>query len=450
MREISLRDVLAATGGHLLGGYRDLDTEITSVSSNTALTKKTGQMGSAEMFIAFRGNDTDGHDYIEEAFDLGCIGCLTEKTFDHYREDRFYVLVDNTLDALWKVIALRLSRVKAKIICVTGSVGKTTTTGMIASVLSQRFNVFYTHQNFNDEYLSPDMIFKINGDHEFAVLELGMGMYSSVSRMAKIIRPDVIVLTRIGHAHIAKTGSLEATRDEKCRTEEGLRDGGIVIVNEDDPLQMAYPFKHKVVYYGSDIDKYGGLPPIQYDRRLAAYAAKAVGRMFGLGEEEIFRGISSFVPEQGRMDIVWKDQLTLIDSSFNASLESFELALDMLGMISGRKIAVLGDMLEIGEYAEELHERVGAYVTPYNANVVIAVGQYSDCIARAVDPRVPAIPVKTIPEAFSALTKLLLNRKGRDVVLVKGSHDSQVCEIADHLRELPDSRAEEEIAEHLR
>ena len=443
MKMVTLKDVLDATGGRLLGKYDNLDTEIRAVGSNTRVMKRPGMMKDNEMFVAFKGDEIDGHDFISESFELGCIGCLTEREFDAYDDCKFYVLVNDTLEALWKIVALIRSRVRAQVICVTGSVGKTTTTGLIANVLRQKYSVFATEENYNDEFIGPEMVFQIDDSHDIAVLELGMGMHSSVSKMAKILRPNIAVLTRIGHAHIGKTGSLEATRDEKCGIEDGLGEGGFTVINIDDPMQRYYPFKHPIVTYGRYMSDAQELHHIPRYLEYAAYAAKVIGSMFRLTTDEIKNGIATFVPESGRMDIVKKQRFTLIDSSFNASVESIEMAIDILSTFNGRKIAVIGEMFEIGDYVEELHERIGAYIKPYMVDVLISVGEHSDCVLKAVDPRVTAFAVNAIPEAWSILTKVILDGKGEDVILCKGSHASGVYQIADDLRKLEDSYGEE-------
>lgn len=180
------------------------------------------------LFIPFKGDNNNGYDFIDNALDSGCAGCIIDHELFSYAEGKCYILVDNILKGIWN----RLSRFKGtKVICVTGSAGKTTTTRMIASVIRQRFSVFETKENSDDEYLAPLMISLIEANYEYAILELGMGLNSSVSKMADVIQPDALVLTNIGYAHIQRTGSLEGTRNEKCGAERGLIDTGRVFIN---------------------------------------------------------------------------------------------------------------------------------------------------------------------------------------------------------------------------
>lgn len=426
MTNVTLREVLEVTNGRLLGNFNNRDVEISAVEQNTR------HLVGGSMFIPYKGKNVDGHTFIRKALENGCIGCMTEKLVDSYVDGKFYVLVDNVVDALWKIVDLKRKKIHAKLICVTGSVGKTTTTGMIASVLSQKYSVFKTEDNWNDEFLCPEMIFKIQDSHDFAVMELGLGEHSSVKKMARFLKPDAIVLTRIGHAHIGITGSLEATRDEKCGTENGLPDDGVVFANADDLLISAYHFSHNVVPYGRNKDS-KFLPEIKPHLEYAAYAAIEVGSHYGLSMVSIFSGISQFHPEAGRMDVVHKNDFTLIDSSFNASIESIELAINMLSSFGGNRVAVLGEMLEVGDYSEALHRKVGELVTDEKVDVLISIGEHARTVANAAGKNVVKYSAEGIDDAINAVDALIKARSD-NVILCKGSHGSNVWMIADHLK----------------
>ena len=437
MANVSLKEVLEVTGGRLLGSYDDFETVIGAVETNTRRIK------GGSMFVPYKGGNADGHDFIGEAMNKGCIGCLTEKPLGEYRDDKFYVLVENALESLWEIIKLVRSRMNTKLICVTGSVGKTTTTGMIASVLRRKYKVFETEENMNDEFVGPEMVFKITDEHEYAVLELGLGMHSSVRKMSMILKPDMLVLTRIGYAHIEKTGSLEATRDEKCGAEDGLPDDGLVIVNGNDNLMMEYPFKHEIRTYSPC--KMGLIAEMRIPAHLeyAAYAAAAVGLECGMGVNEILIGIRTFAPAPGRMDIIKRDRYILIDASFNANVESIGMALDTLAKFRGRKIAVIGEILEVGDYAEKLHTMAGRNVTKDKADVLIAVGDHAVYTAEAArNNGVATYAFRSVGEATGCLLKIMDQGKGHDVIMVKGSHGSGVWMIAESLKnlEVPDGK----------
>ena len=439
MKGLTLRDILTVTDGVPLGGFRDWDMECPSIVTHSKAAF------APSLFVPCRGVKNDGHDFIEEALDKGCVGCFTERELPAYREGKLYIRVENALEAAWKIAALWRSRLKAKLICVTGSVGKTTTTGMTANVLRQRFRVFQTVGNDNDEFLVPSMISRIESECEFAVIELGLGLNSDVSKMARILRPDVMALTNVGYAHIEKYGSLEKTRDEKCGTEKGLAPGGRVIINGDDPLLRKYDYAHPVFTYGTDrrndvsLDD-GSFPVTARHLTYPTLAAVAVGRLFGLDADEIASGVFGFRQESGRMDVIERDGFTLIDSSFNASPASMKMALDTLSEYGGKRIAVLGDMLELGAYADELHAEIGAYATSGKADVLIAVGKYADAVLNGLrGDKVAAMKCADCAEAFDKVDEII--RKCRSdgekcVVMCKGSHGSNLHRLVGKLKEL--------------
>ena len=339
-----------------------------------------------------------GYDFIDDALNRGCAGCIIDHELYSYAKGKCYILVDNNLDAIWKIARLWLSRLNGtKVICVTGSAGKTTTTRMLASVIRQRFSVFETTKNYNDEYSAPSMISLIEPDCEYAVLELGMGLNSSVSKMANAIHPDALVLTNIGYAHIQRTGSLESTRNEKCGAERGLVDTGHVFINGDDPLLREYSYSHGVTTYGTGL--HNDVHPQEYLTFLpkhlmySAIAAFAVGSYVGLSKDEIIEGVKAFSPATGRMDFIQCDCFLLIDSSFNANPASMQMAIDTLSGYDGKRIAVLGDMLELGAYSKQLHHELGAYVAASNVDTLIAVGKYAEDIKAGVNNKTVDVTV---------------------------------------------------------
>lgn len=434
--KIRLSDVLNATGGTLLGAFNDLDAEVQALISNSKSIDRPA------LFVPFIGAENDGHDFIREALDNGCVGCLTDRELPEYDPGKIYVRVDNTLEAAWKIALLWRSRLTAKLICVTGSAGKTSTTGMIASILRQRFTVFETMENHNDEHLVPGMISRIEPEHEYAVLELGLGMTSSVSKMASLISPDAMVLTNVGYAHVQKTGSIYETMKEKCGTERGVRPGGHVIINGDDPLLSSFSYTHDVIKYGNgtwnDVHADGRFTVPEKHLTYPTLAGVAVGRLVGMDDDTISAGIGSFKQEGGRMDVVDCDTFTLIDSTFNASPASMKVALDTLGEYEGRRIAVLGDMLELGDYAKVLHNEVGSYVTAEKADVLIAVGEHADDILSGVsDEKVEAYSFATPADSFETVVGCIDDCLGigtQCTILCKGSHGSKMYELADVLR----------------
>lgn len=430
MINVTLKDVLNVTGGKLLGTYDRLDTRIYAMCTDTR------EINGNEMFVPYKGLNVDANTLITEALTKGCSGCLTETEHDEYLDGKYYVHVSSTLEAVWKLVEFIIEQSKADIICVTGSVGKTTTTGMIANVLRQRYIVLETEDNKNDEFLCPEIVFKLTNAHDYVVLELGMGRNSSVRKMAEFLRPDMLVLTKIGYAHIVRTGSLAETRNEKCGAEQWLKRRGTVFVNADDPLQMDYTFTHMKQFYGSGMnDEFiDGMPKhLEY----AIRASVAVGKHCGLTDEEISNGIRSYVPQNGRMDVYENPDkhYTLIDSSYNASIESIRMAVDTLAGYGGRHIAVIGEILEVGDYADFLHREAGKYMTADKVQILISVGRYAHAMTEAAKMNgVETYTADSIDEAYDRLLEFISSSDNENTVLIKGSHGSGVWKIAEKMK----------------
>ena len=435
--KLTLGDILDTIDGKLVGSFQDKTVMI------TALVDDSRNSRSHALFAPFKGVENNGYDFIDNALDSGCAGCIIDHELSYYIKGKCYILVDNVLKAVWKIARLWLSRLNGtKVICVTGSAGKTTTTRMIASVIRQRFSVFETLENCNDEYSTPSMISLIEPDCEYAILELGMGLCSSVSKMSNAIHPDVLVLTNIGYAHIQRTGSLECTRNEKCGAERGLVDSGFVFINGDDPLLREYSYLHSVITYG--IGLHNDFHPQEYLKFLpkhlmySAIAAFAVGSYVGLSKDEIIDGIKAFRPAAGRMDFIQCDCFLLVDSSFNANPASMKMAIDTLSGYAGKRIAVLGDMLELGVYSKQLHYELGAYVAASNIDTLVVVGKYAKDIKEGVNNKAVSVTVcQNIDDGLNkALTEIQNSRMNSKecTVLCKGSHGSEVYKIANGLK----------------
>ena len=294
------------------------------------------------------------------------------------------IVVDDTYKALRDIAKLYRSQFNIPIVAVTGSVGKTSTKDMIYSVLSHKFNAFKTIGNFNNEVGLPLTIFKITSENKVGVIEMGMSNFGEIAHLTDIVRPDIAVMTNIGISHIENLKSQENILKAKLEILEGMEEGATVVLNGDDPLlwglRGTLPFE--LLYYGIKNEECdivaknirGFSDSTIFDFKLSdepftaeikvpgvhhvynALAAILVGEQYGMSGEEIIEGIGEFVPGGMRQDIIRTKKYTIIKDCYNASPASMRSGLNVLGVIEpkkegGRKIAVLGNMLELGDFA---------------------------------------------------------------------------------------------------
>ena len=457
---LTLGDIARATGGMLW--YADADEIVKDVITDSR------KIIEGSVFVALKGENFDGHKFVQVASENGAVCSVVE----HWNsEDGTYpvIVVDDTYKALRDIARLYRMQFDTPIVAITGSVGKTSTKDMIHSVLSHRFNTFKTIGNFNNEIGLPLTVFKMTSENMVGVLEMGMSNFGEISRLTDIVRPDLAVITNIGISHIENLKSQENILKAKLEILEGMQEGGTVILNGDDPflwgLRGTLPYE--ILYYGikntecdivaqnikgfSDSTVFefeiGGelnkveikVPGVHHVYN--ALAAVLVGIQYGMNGEEIIAGIAEFVPGGMRQNIIRTDKYTIIKDCYNASPASMRSGLNVLGVVEpndgvGRKIAILGNMLELGEFAVESHKNVGKWVREENIDCLITVGDMAHYIAvGAVEAGFDKEKVywfASNKEAVSALGKIL---EIGDCILIKGSRGVRLEEIADALYE---------------
>lgn len=400
MEPMSVRELLAATGGTLLGTHENqaLDTVITAVETDSRAVDK------GALFVALRGEQTDGHRYITSALNNGAEGCLVEDEPDQYLPGKFYIQVPSTLEAVGHVAKAYKEKFSIPVIGVTGSVGKTTTKDMIAAVLGQKFRVLKTEGNFNNELGLPLTLFRLTPKDEICVLEMGMSALGEIDYLTKIVVPDVAVITNIGDAHIENLGSRENILKAKSEIFNYMTADGLAVLSGDDPMLRSLDGKvtPKTVlcgavgqppYEASSITQLGArgmectvkTPSNQFTVTVPALGnhmiypvlmACAIGEHFGLTGQELQAGIEAFVPTKMRMNVVHKGEVTILDDAYNANPQSMRAALEVLSQSGGqRRVAILGDMFELGVLGPELHRGVGEFAgTVGNIDALLAVG----------------------------------------------------------------------------
>lgn len=455
MRKISVKEILHAVKGKLICG--SFETTIDSVCIDSRKIAK------GSLFIPIKGANFDGHTFIKGAMDLGAECSLTHEEIPPI-EGKALILVDDTQNAIKSLAKWYREQFSMPFVGVTGSVGKTSTKDMIASVLSEKYVVHKTEGNFNNEIGLPLTVFNINDTHEVVVLEMGMSNSGEISRLTKIVQPDVAVITNIGVSHIENLGSRENILKAKMEIVEELKKDGLLIVNSDDDMLstiigktsvnlMSYGIENKgdisatnIVNRGEDgvdftlqtsqgaVDVSIPVPGIH--NVYNALAASLVGMKLGLSLEEIVKGISKYSSGKMRMNIIKYGNYKIINDAYNASPQSMEAAIKVLMDVSNKKrtIAVLGDMLELGDFAINAHIGVGEFTAKTGVDYLIACGTNAQYIAdgaknSGMEPE-NVFCFTTNVEAAKLLKDLLVDDT---TVLIKGSRGMKMEEIINFL-----------------
>ena len=437
MGKITLAQAAQWCGGKIDPKYADVEF---FGACNDTRTLKPGQL-----FVALVGQ-RDGHDFIPTALEKGAAAVLCT----HADSDFPAIVVADTRVALGLIARGERNRLRMKVVGVTGSVGKSTTKEMIASVLETSYRTGKSPANHNNDLGLPMAVLALPDDTQVAVLEMGMNHFREMAYLSSIAQPDIAVIVNIGTMHIEHLGSMEGILQAKLEILEGLRPDGTVILNGDDPLlwkaQSGNMPQKRVCFgalngdvsiLGSDVALDTGrtafwvrtpagnfqveLPVEGFHFVPDALAAVSVGVQLGIRPEKIRSALSQFRNMAGRQEIIKEKSYTIIKDCYNAGPESMAAALSVLGKQPGRRIAVLGDMLELGVCAQAEHYRVGR-IAAENADFVLAYGPNS---SRVLDGALTGGMVDGKAKAFEDRSELVaaLKRTARpsDVILFKGS-----------------------------
>ncbi len=436
MESISLKALAEA-----LGTTSPVDAQITCVSTDTRNLPK------GCLFVALRGAKFDGHDFVAQAIEAGAVAAVTDMQIG----DLPCIVVENTGQALLDIGSFYRELFDIPLVGVTGSVGKTTTKEMIACVLSEKFNTLKTAENFNNEIGMPKTLFGLTKEHGAAVIEMGMNHFGEISRMSRSAKPTMAVITNIGYSHIEHLGSQEGILRAKLEMLEGMAPDAPLFVSADDPmlrdlrrklerLVLTYSV-HPAIgvdVYATDIKEDDGvttftinwncdesilavLPTVGIHNVKNALAAFLVGYTAGMMPQEIVCGLAKYAPTGNRQNIFVKNGQTVIADCYNASPDSMRAGLGVLGNYpcEGRKIAVLGDMLELGEHSGALHAMVGEMAKNAGIDMLFCYGAAARGIAENAGEGIAAFCTEDAQELTEALRRTL--REG-DCVLFKASH----------------------------
>ena len=452
MKNLTLRNITRACQGTYHGDESLLDREVAGVTIDSRKVEKDF------LFVAINGERFNAHQFIPDTIEKGALCVVSHE--DLGDTDYPYILVEATGQALLDIAKLYRDSFDVKVVGITGSVGKTSTKEFVASVLAQKYKTHKTQGNFNNEIGVPLTLLAMPEDTEAAVVEMGINHFGEMHRLSEMVKPDICVMTNIGQCHLEFLGSRDGILKAKSEIFDFMNPEGTVCVNGDDDKLMTIEEVHgkKPVHFGlsPENDIYAdtivsrGLlgstatihtPDAAFDVQiplpgahmvLNALAATAVGLQLGLTTEQIAAGIAAVQAVSGRSRVVQAGDLVLIDDCYNANPVSTKAALDLLSLADGRKVAVLGDMFELGEKEREMHGQVGAYAAEQGIDCLYCAGSLSEEMYRAA--KEAGI---SCAEHFSDTDALLAALPGLlqpgDSVLIKASHGMGYTKIVEAL-----------------
>ena len=445
MNKLSIFQIAEFASASVSGGNGNVSIDKISTDSRT--------LKHGELFVALRGENFDGHKFVEAAVKTGAVGAIVDLGWKGKVPDNFTVIrVEDTLQAYQTVAANYRKSLPIRVLAITGSNGKTSTKDFTAAVLGRRFRVTKTQGNYNNHVGLPRTMLEATSQDEVAVWEIGMNHPGEVAALAKIAAPDAALITNIGIAHIEFMGSREAIAAEKGALAEAIGPQGSIILNADDPFSknIAARTHAKVIFagttagtirageitqsaHGSDFTILEGahrcraqLPVPGLHMVQNAMLAVAAGRLFGLSLEEAAAGLVAAPLAKARLQIRQIGGVQFIDDSYNANPDSMKAALRTLVELDadGKRIAVLGEMRELGKESARGHREVGETAAELGVDQLIAIGDMGAAIAEAAQQAglEKTAAVGSISEAAEMLTEITAPG---DLVLIKGSRTAR-------------------------
>lgn len=470
---ITVSEAAAVCGGRLFG-KREYDEEL------KRLVIDSREASAGDLFVAYKGEKTDGHDYIVSALERGASCALAERLpliTDLTRDpeaDLFdllpgpVIVCRNVQEAVEQITAAFRKKLEIPVVGITGSVGKTTTKEMIASVLESRFRVHKTAGNLNNTIGLPISLCGISPDDEYAVLEMGINHFGEMRRLGRMAAPDIAVYTVIGHAHLEYLGDLNGVLKAKTEMLEFMSDDALIVVNGDDSRLRNLNCPQWKLSYGRSAGcdvlaenvscsegfvscdiSYSGrtlhavIPGFGEHLVYAALAAAAVGFAVGLSDKEIEDGISGYENVGHRFALKNTGYLKLVDDCYNSNPDSCRSSIDTLMSIPGRHVCILGDMLELGAESDGMHARIGEYAYQKGADLLITCGPSAAIMADAYNglccedsPRFRAVSFFDSASMMNALPELL---QKDDAVLIKASRGMHLEQVSEAVKLLGES-----------
>lgn len=456
MKNLTLENITSVCKGTYFGPKEILSAEITAVTTDSR------QIEEGCLFVPIVGERVDAHKFIPDVMEKGALVTFSERVLENV--DFPYIQVESTLQAVKDLAEFYLKQLNIPVVGITGSVGKTSTKEVIASVLKEKYNTLKTQGNFNNELGLPLTVFRLRDEHEIAVLEMGISDFGEMSRLAKIARPNTSVITNIGTCHLENLGDRDGVLKAKTEVFAYLKENGTIVLNGDDDKLATVQEYHgiKPVFFGMN-EKY----PVYADEIVSlglkgmacrihlgeesfevlvpmpgkhmvsnALAAAAVGKIYGLTNEQIKCGIESLEAISGRFKMIETEKFLIVDDCYNANPMSMKASLDVLQDGNGRRVAILGDMGELGENEIALHESVGEHAGNCAIDVCICVGTLSRFMAEKAKAANEKLTVIYEKDRETLLKNLAGYVQQGDTILVKASHFMKFEEIVKALQEM--------------
>lgn len=451
MKNLTLKEIANACGGTISDKYENL--VINSITTDSRKACKDC------LFVPLKGERVDGHKFISQVFESGATATLSEQNIEI---DKPVILVKSCYQAVKDIAEYYRSLFEIPFIGISGSVGKTSTKEMIASVLSQGFETHKTQGNFNNELGVPLTIFGVEEKHQVAVIEMGISDFGEMTRLSKIVKPNICVITNIGDCHlenlIDRNGVLKAKTEMFINRD---KEGAIFLNGDDKHLSTVdnvdgtkpifYGIDSKNSYYAENIENNGSgkikatlcTPQNRIDVEITAIGtymvanalvAVAIGEYLGMSAEDIARGVESYRTVGSRDGVIKTECMTIIDDCYNANPVSVKGGVDTLKNFNTRKVCVLGDMKELGANSKQLHIDTGKYVAEKEIDVLVAVGEEAKYISEgACGKNTKIYHFDTVQQAIDNISDIII--KG-DTVLVKASHSMKFENIVSYLKDL--------------
>lgn len=467
MMDLTIREIAESCGGTLVlrGENADVDTRVSSVAIDSRQAEDGG------VFIATIGERVDGHRFAHSAFAKGAALAVVQKTPERVEAEGgqaarwgSYLLVEDTLQALKDMAEYYRRKLPVKVVGITGSSGKTSTKELVASVLAEKYHVLKTMGNLNNEIGVPLTLLSIRPEHEVAVVEMGISDFGEMRRLSKMARPNICVITNIGQSHLKDLKTQDGILAAKSEIFDYMAEDGEICLNgEDDKLGTISEIKgHKPHFFGlggnpaeevtaRDVVSRGLLGsdatiahmsvhiplPGQHMVQNAA-AAVCVARLFDLTAAEITAGLGKARLLDGRDNIIRLPRHTLIDGCYNANPASMKAAIDLLALADTKKVAILGDMFNLGQDSRGLHGQVGDYAVQAGIDCILCVGRESkDMYQWAKDAAEPGQQAVYFPDRETLLEALADDERGLipdgSAILVKASHGMEFDGVRDFL-----------------